>query len=337
MARRRRWLRWTLLVLVLFVIVSSALFARSIYLAQKARPDRAFGTVTWIFNARSERIKQSPWAQEKLRTYIHHLFETEAPWQVAVARREEPKPDYRIVAVGDSQTAGRKLSEKQRWTYFLEKLIAYHMPGKTVRVVNAGIPGNTIHEVHGRLLRDVISLAPDLVIMNVGFNDSRAIGLVDKKPLPLVPLDEYTKMYAQAAVAIKHKIQTPVILWSPPPVGPGFRSNLGPDLTGPQQELFQTYVPVPKALSEAIECGFADVNEYIASNQLAGHAYFKDGIHLNTAGHLLAVKPIFDAWLEMEGIEAKEPFLVLIRKAIGPIELVPKKRKKQKKLLSMKK
>jgi lysophospholipase L1-like esterase len=79
----------------------------------------------------------------------------------------------RVVAVGDSITFGWELSEDEA-TYpgKLQALMDRREgSGRTVRVINAGVPRYTSEQVL-RLLRErVLDLQPDLVVLCVGWND----------------------------------------------------------------------------------------------------------------------------------------------------------------------
>ena len=50
-------------------------------------------------------------------------------------------------------------------------LIAASYPTRNIRVVNAGIGGNKIHDLLGRLDRDVLVHKPDWVTVSIGIND----------------------------------------------------------------------------------------------------------------------------------------------------------------------
>src|SRR5437868_298093 len=78
-----------------------------------------------------------------------------------------------VVCLGDSIT-------RRGYPECLEKLLP-------VRVVNAGVNGNTSRQGLARLKRDVLSRQPDVVVLFFGANDSRL-----DAPKTQVALTEYT-------------------------------------------------------------------------------------------------------------------------------------------------
>lgn len=79
----------------------------------------------------------------------------------------DKESDYRIVLLGGSTTDGW-LYEFKSWADFLyEKCIGYH-----VTIFNGGISGYTSTQELVKLLRDGITLNPDMIILYDGVNDA---------------------------------------------------------------------------------------------------------------------------------------------------------------------
>jgi acyl-CoA thioesterase-1 len=76
---------------------------------------------------------------------------------------------FTIVALGDSLTAGLGVDEAQAYPAVLERRLK--ADGHAVRVVNAGISGETSSGAVSRLEWTLSSLDPDLVILETGAND----------------------------------------------------------------------------------------------------------------------------------------------------------------------
>lgn len=76
---------------------------------------------------------------------------------------------FTIVALGDSLTAGLGVDETQAYPVVLERRLK--ADGHAVRVVNAGISGETSSGAVSRLEWVLSSLDPDLVILETGAND----------------------------------------------------------------------------------------------------------------------------------------------------------------------
>jgi acyl-CoA thioesterase-1 len=76
---------------------------------------------------------------------------------------------FTIVALGDSLTAGLGVDEAQAYPAVLERRLK--ADGHAVRVINAGISGETSSGAVSRLEWVLSSLDPDLVILETGAND----------------------------------------------------------------------------------------------------------------------------------------------------------------------
>lgn len=74
-----------------------------------------------------------------------------------------------IVAIGDSLTAGLGLDETEAYPAVLERRLT--SDGYRVRVVNAGVSGETSSGAVSRLDWVLSSLEPDIVILETGAND----------------------------------------------------------------------------------------------------------------------------------------------------------------------
>lgn len=101
--------------------------------------------------------------------------------------------EVRIVVLGSSSTAGTGASSQQ--TSFVERF--YHaidaQTDRRVRVINAGVSGNTTTDMLRRLRKDVIDRQPALVIWQTGVNDA----------LQGVPIDRFARELAQGIAQIK--------------------------------------------------------------------------------------------------------------------------------------
>jgi len=77
----------------------------------------------------------------------------------------------RIVAFGDSIPYGWGLSYRESYPVVLEEMLLESRPRQETRVINAGIPGNTVTLGWGRIDRDVLRWRPHLVLVGFGLND----------------------------------------------------------------------------------------------------------------------------------------------------------------------
>ena len=272
-----------------------------------------------FFNEQPDWIKGNRLLLNLLRDIIFVQMKKPFPEQVQSYLAANHRADYLIVAIGDSLTAAHRLQSKQKYVYLLEKLIAYHLPEKSVKVVNAGVPGNTIRAVEERLERDLIELNPDVVVLGLGFNDNRIIAKIGDKYQSVVPIAEYERIYEKVVLKIKNKTKAKIILFSPAPVAPTYDLQTENKFKEGQLKVFRNYVPITRKIAKKTGCQFADVYNSIYEHPLYSQAFLDDGLHPNPLGNLLMVRPILEAWLEMEGIRMKEPFIPLVKHAIGKI------------------
>jgi len=90
-----------------------------------------------------------------------------------VEGRIDPATPLTIVAFGSSSTEGAGAS-KPEFSYpaRLEALLRAALPGRSIRVVNAGRSGQTSEEMLARLESDVLARQPALVIWQAGGNEA---------------------------------------------------------------------------------------------------------------------------------------------------------------------
>jgi acyl-CoA thioesterase-1 len=75
-----------------------------------------------------------------------------------------------IVALGDSLTSGWMVA--RGYTEFLRDMLMARYPKAGIKIINSGIPGDTAPGGLFRLQQDVISYAPDLVLVQFALNDA---------------------------------------------------------------------------------------------------------------------------------------------------------------------
>ncbi len=99
---------------------------------------------------------------------------------------ETPKPvdEYRIFAVGGSTTECLFLDDKDAWPALLQESLLESVPGRKVKVYNAGKAGAaSVDHIELTALR-LVHLQPDMIILFLGFNDQTRL-LIDDNRLDL--------------------------------------------------------------------------------------------------------------------------------------------------------
>jgi lysophospholipase L1-like esterase len=129
---------------------------------------------------------------------------------------------YRILAIGDSCTWGYQVGDAETYPAVLQRLLDGRAAGR-YQVLNGGVPGYT--SLHGLrwMFAHGLALAPRIVIVGFGFNDSLPGGDIEeelaraRRRLPLLHLDDalmsWSALYRWArielAMAFRRRGQAP--------------------------------------------------------------------------------------------------------------------------------
>lgn len=91
----------------------------------------------------------------------------------------KPEGVRRIVALGSSSTYGYGVAGADAWAARLERLLA--AGGARVEVINAGVPGGSAERLRYFLTGVVLPMRPDVVIVDLSFNDRSIGGVSDER------------------------------------------------------------------------------------------------------------------------------------------------------------
>jgi lysophospholipase L1-like esterase len=193
-------------------------------------------------------------------------------------------PHFRIVTFGDSLTAPRK------GVVTYTDVLAEELPrrGIPIDIYNAGVGGNTSTQARARFDHDVLQRSPDLVIIQLGANDS-AIDVWKKPPAaePRVSIFDYRDnlLYFIRTLREHHAkviLMTPNRLaWTPklrelygkPPYHPGDPDGFN--------LLLDAYSDMMRGIAARERIPLIDVAAAMPASLLL------DGMHPNTEGHRL--------------------------------------------------
>ena len=89
------------------------------------------------------------------------------PPHAAAMRLMTTAPGTTVVAFGDSITLASEQPDGKKWPQLLEASLQRDLPSRRVRVVNAGVGGNTTREALSRIEADVLAHAPDCVLAQI--------------------------------------------------------------------------------------------------------------------------------------------------------------------------
>ena len=200
----------------------------------------------------------------------------------------------RLVAIGDSITAGGWASCREKcWVELVVRQIN-ELQAKPVTLVNVGIGANQLtplspaYQVSSkpcgmeRIDRDIIANDPDLLIIAFGTNDARGG----------TPVEVYQAELEKTINNIRGKINPLIVLVGPYHI---FDFELGsPHFNKADNTLYDTYNAATQATAEKCDCLFVDVRSALNfANWLVHH----DGVHLNDAGHRVVANRIVEVLL----------------------------------------
>lgn len=207
-----------------------------------------------------------------------------------------------IVAFGDSTTASR-----QELRIYADRLQAeFPVEKGTVKVINAGIGGNTTEMARARFEKDVLAHEPDLVIIQFGINDA-AVDVWKTPPATQsrVALSRYVENLRDLISTLRER-QIDVILMTPNPLRwtekmlgmYGKAPYLPGDAEGFNVQLKQ-YVAEVRKLASVEGVTLIDVDrsfqEYGQQPGQTVDDLLLDGIHPNEAGHRLVADLLLKA------------------------------------------
>lgn len=205
----------------------------------------------------------------------------------------------RIVAFGDSTTAPRL--NLVLYATLLEQELNRRSP-VPVKVINAGVPGDTTAAASLRLDRDVLAHDPALVIIQFGINDS-AIDVWKSPPATQsrVPLDQFRENLRRFTQTLKDRGAT-VILMTPNPLAwtPALQKQYGHPPYDPQNpDGFNVplvpYTEAVRELAVAMQVPLVDVARAHAEHaRRSTEPLLLDGIHPNGEGHKLVGRLLID-------------------------------------------
>jgi acyl-CoA thioesterase-1 len=194
----------------------------------------------------------------------------------------------RIVAFGDSITAGVRpgVSEYQTFRFLLQDRLK--RLGQPVQVLNAGVGSDNTVGALARLDRDVLAARPELVIVLFGMNDA---AMVDAGPVarsgPRVPLADY-RANLRALVTRIRASGAKVLLCTPTPMSRQYAyQHLGAYAQNEDMNfMLRQYALAAKDLGTELEVPVLDGFGLFAGTP-EGLALIEDGCHPYVTGHAL--------------------------------------------------
>lgn len=194
-----------------------------------------------------------------------------------------------IVAFGDSITEGTYggADVSQTWPVLLQHLL--NDSGFKVRLLNAGIPGETAPEGLQRFNRQVVRLSPEKVLIMYGANDSF---IPDACLSPVVSIAQFRESMEQMVLlAIQNSI-APVLMTTTP-----FSRLMDTDGEGLQNSLLDSYVREVRAIAKQHNLPLVDhFKLWLEMDKEASilNKFLPDGVHPNVEGNRLIAQTSFE-------------------------------------------
>ena len=205
----------------------------------------------------------------------------------------QPSPFRKMVALGESTTAGGWSTSPDRcWVPLLAALVN-DFQETPMEYVNSGIGANVIskqspgYDHSGkpaaleRLDRHVVAHNPDLLIVSYGLNDARGA-----TPLPL-----FREELLRVLREVRASLQPLIVLLSPYYMTASAFKDHAPHWNHATLEVFRQFGRATAEVAAAEDCLYVDV---LAANGETDWMVHYDGVHQNDLGHRIVANRVFE-------------------------------------------
>ncbi len=206
---------------------------------------------------------------------------TGATTQAAVDNTLPLAPGQSLLFFGDSITAAQP-----GYVEVLAQALAHTRTDLGLRLINAGISGNTVRDLEARLDRDVLAQQPTWVAICIGANDYIGAAVADPHG---VPLPEFTTRYQALLTRVRAAGIGPILL-TIPIIGQDDEDHPIPD-PGPYNAAILALAAHERLPVVDLHRAFYEVYER-AGNYKQIVRLSDDGIHPNRQGHALIARAL---------------------------------------------
>jgi lysophospholipase L1-like esterase len=222
-----------------------------------------------------------------------------------------------IVTFGDSVTAAR--GRTVVYPALLASDLSYD--GQDVKVINAGIGGNTTNMAKVRFEKDVLLRKPDLVVVMFGLNDA-AVDVWKDPPAdkPRVALADYRKNLTEMIQTLKEQGTRVVLMtsnplnWSETTLKLYGKSPYQPEDVDGLNVMLHDYITAVREIAKTENVGFVDVfaafEAYEAEPNHKPGSLSSDGMHPGDAGHRIIANLLIEHLAKVDPKFARKPFTV---------------------------
>ena len=198
-------------------------------------------------------------------------------------------PDSTWVMAGDSITACERdvsdpLDLGTGYVALVAGMLTACHPSHRIRVLNRGVPGDTVRDLEVRWRSDVLSLDPDWLSVCIGINDVWQQFDGRPRPQPHVALPEYERTYDDLLTTARPGLKGLVLMT------PYFLEPPG----GPMRAMMDIYAAAVKRMAHKhsaivvdAQAEFDRLVQHVPVDTLAW-----DGAHLTLPGHLVLARAV---------------------------------------------
>lgn len=165
----------------------------------------------------------------------------------------------------------------------VDGLLTARYPGHRIRMVNMGVSGNTVRDLHTRWQTDVLELKPDWLSICIGINDVWRHFHSPNQPEWHVSLDEYTQTLDELLKATRPSLNG-LILMTP--------YFIEPNRTEPMRTMMDQYGAAVRQLAEKYQALFVDTQAAFDAALMDLHPMTLawDRVHPTPAGHMILAR-----------------------------------------------
>jgi lysophospholipase L1-like esterase len=206
------------------------------------------------------------------------------------------KPGARLMFIGDSVTdcgrtrpvgAGSRAALGSGYVAVVDSLLAASPGNPAIQVTNMGISGNTVRDLAGRWERDVLSLKPDWLSVNIGINEVWRQFDGGNGAAIVLP-DEFKRTYDRLVSSSLPRLEGLVLM------SPCYVQSLRTDA---MRARVDEYVAIVRDLAAKHGVTFVDVQAAIDA-ALGGTTYAslaQDRVHPTAEGHRILARAFLGA------------------------------------------
>jgi len=198
-----------------------------------------------------------------------------------------------IVAFGDSLTQAVEQACDDRWPEIVARALRERYPGLSIRMVNAGVGGNTSREGLARIEQDVLEHDPRFVLVEFG-NDATP------EPDRQVSFGEFTANLHLIRTKVAERRGAQLVLLTFPPIVDEWHSHYRHEFyvhNGGQDAYQEHYRKRTRDFAQTFDCPLVDVDTaFRESMRTDGRALYilPDGVHLTARGNQLIASLVIE-------------------------------------------